>query len=260
MPADSSVNQIRQKVTELSCEYFDSLKSPKRSLVNHFVKSARKNWSRRCISDSTGKHLNYGQTLVSAIALAEKIDKLAKPDAKVGILLPPSAGGALANLAITISGKIAVNLNYVTGQDSRDFAVEQCRIECIISSRSFLEKAGISSTSDGFVFLEDIATQIDYKAKLKAYLKARFGPLYLLTKGRRRFGDDLATVIFSSGSSGRPKGVMLSHHNIISNIEALRIVIQIKPDDNLCGVLPFFHSFGFNCGLWLPLISGVSVS
>ncbi len=260
MPAKSSVSQIRQKVTELSCDYFDSLKSPKRSLVNHFVRSARKNWSKRCISDSTGKRLNYGQTLASTIALAERIDKLARPDAKVGILLPSSVGGALANLAITISSRIAVNLNHVTGQEARNFAVEQCGIKCIISSRSFLEKAGISSDLEGLVFLEDIAAQIDWKTKLKSYLKARLLPLYLLTKGRCHFGDDLATVIFSSGSSGRAKGVMLSHHNIISNIEALRVVIQIKPDDNLCGVLPFFHSFGFNCGLWLPLISGVSVS
>ncbi|MCK4914053.1 MAG: MFS transporter, partial [Planctomycetes bacterium] len=260
MPAESSVSEIRQKVTELSCDYFDSLKSPKRSLVNHFIRSARKNWSRRCISDSTGKNLNYGQTLVSVMSLAKRINKLAKPDAKVGILLPPSVGGALANLAVTISGRIAVNLNYVAGQDSRDFAVEQCGIKCIISSRAFLEKAGISSALDGLVFIEDIAAQIDSRAKLKAYLKARFSPLYLLTKGNCNCSDDLATVIFSSGSSGSPKGVMLSHHNIISNIEALRIVIQIKPDDNLCGVLPFFHSFGFNCGLWLPLISGVSVS
>lgn len=260
MPAESSVDQIRQKVTELSCEYFDSLKSPKRSLVSHFIKSARKNWSKKCITDSTGKCLNYGQTLISAIALAERIDKLAKPDAKVGILLPPSAGGALANLAITISGRVAVNLNYTASKEACDAAIEKCRIKCVISSRGFLEKVTDYSDFEGLVFLEDIITKIDPKAKLKAYLKARFVPLYLLTRKRQRYGDDLATVIFSSGSSGTPKGIMLSHHNIISNIEAVRIVIQIKPNDNLCGILPFFHSFGFNCGLWLPLISGVSVS
>lgn len=260
MPADSSVSQIRQKVTELSCDYFDSLKSAKRSLVNCFVKSARKNWSKRCISDSTGKKLNYGQTLTSSIALAERIEKITKPDDKVGILLPPSVGGALANLAIAISGRIAVNLNYTTSNDARNFAIKQCGINCIISSRTFLEKSGISNNLKGLVFFEELVAQIDWQIKLKAYLKARFAPLYLLTKGRGHFGDNLATVLFSSGSSGRPKGVCLSHHNIISNIEAVRIVISIKPDDNLCGVLPFFHSFGFNCGLWLPLISGVSVS
>jgi acyl-[acyl-carrier-protein]-phospholipid O-acyltransferase/long-chain-fatty-acid--[acyl-carrier-protein] ligase len=253
------VSQIRQKVTELSCDYFNGLKTPKRSLAGHFVKSARKNWTKRCISDSTGKSLNYGKTLTAAIALAKKIDALASGSENVGICLPPSSGGALANLAVTISGRVAVNMNYTAGRDAIDFATEECGIKCVISSRKFLEKAEISISQDGLVYLEDIASRIDRKEKLIAYLKARFMPLCLLTMGRRRFGDDLATVIFSSGSSGKPKGVMLSHHNIISNIEAIRIVIQIRPDDNLCGILPFFHSFGFNCGLWLPLISGVSV-
>ncbi|MHC4122564.1 MAG: acyl-[ACP]--phospholipid O-acyltransferase [Planctomycetota bacterium] len=260
MPTDSSVSQIRQKVTELSCEYFDSLKSPKRSLIYHFVKTARKNWQKRCISDSTGKRLNYGQTLLSAIALAERIDEIAEADAKVGILLPPSTGGALGNLAVTVSGRIAVNLNYTISDEARSVAIAECGIRCIISSRSFLEKAGISGTLDGVVFLEDIATKVEWPARVKAYLKARFLPLILLTKGRKRCGDELATVIFSSGSSGKPKGVKLSHHNIISNIEAVRMVIHIRQDDNFCGVLPFFHSFGFNCGLWFPLISGVSIS
>jgi len=260
MSADSSVTEIRQKVTELSCEYFDTLKSPKRSLVSHFIRSARKNWSKRCISDSTDTRLNYGQTLVGAITLAEKIDEFAEPGAKVGILLPPSVGGALANVAITISGRIAVNLNYVTGQEARSLALEQCGIKLVVSSRAFLEKMRICDLLQGGVFLEDIVTRIGLKAKLKAYLKARFIPVYLLTKALQHSGDDLATVILSSGSSGKPKGVMLSHHNIISNTEALGMVIQLSPQDNLCGMLPFFHSFGFNCGLWLPLISGVSVS
>lgn len=260
LPADSSIEFIRQKVSELSCDYFNSLKSPKRSLSRLFIKAARKNWSKRCIADSTGKHLNYGQTLISAIALADKLCKQINQDEKIGILLPPSAAGAIANLAVTISGRVSVNLNYVTGQEARNFAIEQCGIKCIISSQTFLEKAGISSNLQGLVLMEDLADNIKKFKKFKTYVKARFLPLPLLTKGRYRYGDDLTTVIFSSGSSGTPKGIMLSHHNIISNIEALRMVIQIQANDNLCGVLPFFHSFGFNCSLWLPLISGVSVS
>ena len=260
LPADSPVSQIRQKVTELSCDHFNSLKSSKRSLVHEFVKIARKNWRRHSISDSTGQKLNYGQTLVKTIAVADKLGELIKAGDKVGILLPPSAGGAIANLAVTAAGAISVNLNYTIDDQSRADAVGQCGIKYIISSRTFLEKAKISCSFGEVVFIEDIASGIDFKAKVKAYLKARLWPIRLLTRGRKYSGDDLATVIFSSGSSGRPKGVMLSHHNIISNVEAIRMVINISADDDLCGVLPFFHSFGFNCGLWMPLISGVSVS
>ena len=260
LPAGSSASQIRQKVMELSCDYFNGLKSGARSLACHFIASAKKNWRKRCISDSTGKRLSYGRTLTSVLALASQIDKLTQSQDKVGILLPPSAGGALVNLAVTLLGKVAVNLNYTTSEEVRNLAVNQCDIKCIISSRGFTEKAGLAETTKGLVFLEDIAAKIKLPARIGAYLKARFVPLFFLTIGRRRWGDDPATVIFSSGSTGRPKGVLLSHHNILSNIEGLRMVVRIKAQDNLCGVLPFFHSFGFNCALWLPLVSGVSVA
>jgi acyl-[acyl-carrier-protein]-phospholipid O-acyltransferase/long-chain-fatty-acid--[acyl-carrier-protein] ligase len=260
MPAGSSASQIRQKVLELSCDYFNSLKSPDRSLAYQFVRTARKNRRKRCILDSTGKRLNYGEALAGALALAGEINKLTRSQDKVGILLPPSAGGALVNLAVILLGKVAVNLNYTTSEEARLDAVNQCNIKCIISSRSFMEKAGVSNDTPGLVFLEDIAAKIKLPARVGAYLKARFVPLFLLTRGRCHWGDDPAAVIFSSGSTGRPKGVLLSHHNILSNIEALRMVIRIQPGDNLCGVLPFFHSFGFNCALWLPVVSGVSVT
>ncbi|HIJ67384.1 MAG TPA: MFS transporter [Planctomycetes bacterium] len=261
LPAGSSANQIRQKVIELSCDYFNSLKSKSRSLACHFVRSARKNWQKRCISDSTGKRLNYAQTLTSSLALARQIDKITSLQEKVGILLPPSAGAAIVNLAVTLSGKIAVNLNYTTSEQVRLDVVNQCNIKCIISSRSFIEKAKLGGeTTQGLVFLEDIAAKIRPPARVAAYIKARFVPLFFLTMGRLRWGDDAATIVFSSGSTGKPKGVMLSHHNILSNIEAVRMVIRVQPRDNLCGVLPFFHSFGFNCALWFPIVNGVSVS
>jgi len=273
MLPDSSVSRIKQGVSELSCEYFNGLKSTRRSLAEHFVQVARKNWRRRCISDSTGKQrgpqthsfapgvpLTYAEALISSIMLADRIAKKTEGQDKIGILLPPCVGGALANLAVTMLGKVAVNISYVGSQQVRQSAIEQCGAGCIISSRSFVERLGNVGDLPGSVFLEDIIGGIKRGAKLKAYLKARFMPRRFLSNARNFHADDLATVIFSSGTSGQPKGVMLSHHNVLSNIEALRAVFQINSDDNLCGVLPFFHSFGFTCTLWLPLVSGVSAS
>jgi len=260
LPADSSANLVRQKVAELSCDYFNSLKSSKRSLPYLFIKAARKNWRKRCISDSTGKRLNYGHTLVSSLVLCEAIKKLSKQSEKIGIVLPPSAGAALANLAVTLCERIPVNLNFTAGREVMSYAVEKCGIKNIISSRKFVEKAQISFGEENIIYLEDMAKAVTKRLIIKAYFKAKFLPIKFLAAKMRQGGDELATVIFSSGSSGRPKGVCLSHHNLISNIEAVRMVVMIRAGDNLCGVLPFFHSFGFNCGFWLPLISGVSVS
>ena len=230
------------------------------SLGEHFVRIARENWSRRCISDSTGKNLSYGQTLVAALALSAKLDKLEPYPDKIAIMLPPSVGAALANFAVSLLGKVAVNLNYIVSEQTIKSSLAQCEVKCIISSRSFLEKIKKFEDLPGLIFLEDIVAGLKFTTKLKAYIKARFLPPQLLANASRHSADDLATIIFSSGSSGRPKAVMLSHNNIISNIKALTSVFHLKTDDNLCAVLPFFHSFGFTCSLWLPVISGVSAA
>jgi len=229
------------------------------TLAGHFIRAARKNRRRRCISDSTGKRLNYGQCLSAAIALAGWIEQIAENQQMIGILLPPSCGAALANIAVTLAGKVTVNLNYRLGREVIQSAIEQCGIKTIISSREFIKIAGGLADLPEVVFLEDIVSQIKLKDKLKAYLKGFFLPVKILTKAASG-GDGLATVIFSSGSTGRPKGVMLSHKNILSNIESMLKVFRLEPDDNLCGVLPFFHSFGFTCGLWMPLVGGISAS
>lgn len=260
MPTNSAADLMRQKVSELSCEYFEGLKTSRRSLGDHFVQVARKNWRRHCICDSTGRRLNYGKTLVSALALGAEIEQLASDRERIGVLLPPSAAAVFSNLAITVLGKVPVNLSYVVSQEAREHAVKQCGVKSIISSRRFVEKVEGIAGMPGIVFLEDIAKRITRPSKLKAYLKARLVPRRFLTRARRFGADDLATVIFTSGSSGRPKGVMLSHHNILSNVEAARMVFRFRPSDDVCAILPFFHAFGFTCTLWLPLLSGVSAS
>ena len=260
LSSDATAPQMRQKVQELSCDYYDSQKSPNRSLARIFVRAARRHRRRRCICDSTGRKLNYGKTLTSAIALSRQVDRLAEGQGKVGILLPPSAAGVLANIAVTMSGRISVNLNYVASEEARRSAINQCRLTCIISSRAFAEKIEHIDALPGVLYLEDIVKEITPGDKIRAWLKSYLVPSRMLTRSHRFCGDSIATIIFSSGSTGTPKGVMLSHHNIISNAEALRKVIKVDQRDNLCVVLPFFHSFGFTCGLWLPLLTDISAS
>jgi len=231
-----------------------------KTLGERFVGTARGCWGRRCISDSTGKSLNYGQTLVSTALLREEIKRIAGRDKMVGIFLPPSVASAVVNMAVSLSGKISVNLNYISSEEVLGNSIQQCGLRCIISSRSFLAKRNVLKASQGIVFIEDMVESFRWFDKLYAYMKARFWKRELLSDLRGRCGGEAATVIFSSGSSGKPKGVVLSHHNIISNIESLVSVIRFESDDNLCVVLPFFHSFGYTCGLWLPLLNGISAS
>ena len=178
----------------------------------------------------------------------------------VGVLLPPSVGGVLANLALMLMGKIPVNLNYTAAEGSLRSAVQQCGITTIITSHAFLEKVPSLPQLEGMVMLEDILPTVNGQDRLMALLKARLFPVRLLCNREGFTADSVATVIFSSGSTGEPKGVMLTHHNIMSNIEAFRMVFRATLNDNVCSALPFFHSLGFTATLWFPLVTGFSAA
>jgi acyl-[acyl-carrier-protein]-phospholipid O-acyltransferase/long-chain-fatty-acid--[acyl-carrier-protein] ligase len=175
----------------------------------------------------------------------------------VGVLLPSTVAGALVNLSLTLRGAVPVNLNFTAGADVMQSAIEQCGIRTVITSRAFLAKAKIQPLP-GTVYIEDLLKSATPSAKLRAYLAARFAPAALLSAGGRT-PDSLAAVIFSSGSTGVPKGVMLSHYNVISNIDAIAQLFWINSSDRIVGVLPFFHSFGFTVTIWFPLLAGCGV-
>ncbi|QWV92944.1 acyl-[ACP]--phospholipid O-acyltransferase [Geomonas oryzisoli] len=260
LPATSPAVEVRQKVAELSCDYFASRKEQRRPLPEYFIRTARQNWGRRAVADTSGKNLSYGRTVTGAVALADKLEGLIGTEEHVGLLLPASAGGVLANLALSMLGRVTVNLNFTASEASLRSAIDQCGIRTVITSRAFLEKIPTLPHLEGMICLEDVAPTISGLDKLVALFKARLYPTSLLCRCNGFHADRSATVIFSSGSTGEPKGVMLSHHNIMSNIEALRMVFRVDLNDNICSALPFFHSLGFTATLWFPLTSGFSAA
>src|SRR5262249_35488156 len=157
-------------------------------------------------------------------------------------------------------GKVPVNLNFTAGAEATESALEQCGITTIVTSRRFVEKAKLPERP-GMVFVEDIAASITplRKATLATLCFLLPGALIAhLFKLRRQQPDDVATVLFSSGSTGVPKGVLLSHHNLLSNVEGVAQILWIAPEDKMMGVLPFFHAFGLTGCLWVPLLSGIA--
>src|SRR5262249_37688319 len=136
----------------------------------------------------------------------------------------------------------------------------QCELQTVITSRAFLERVKLD-VPDKAIYLEDLAANPKVSEKLAALLMSWLFPARLLERalGQKTAAkpDDLATVIFSSGSTGDPKGVMLSHFNLSANIEQAEQIFNLSGNDRVLGVLPFFHSFGFTMTLWMPAATGM---
>jgi len=259
MPSSSSAAQVRESVLELSAKSFDLKKNRKRTLGQMFITTARRRWFSPALADSTGHSLTFGKALISAVAISGEIESISRGQGNIGILLPSSVGGALANTAVTILGKVPVNINFTSSSESIASSIRQCEIKTVISSRKFLEKMDGLSMPQGTVFIEDIVLRISIWSKICAFFKAQLWPAGLLMRHRNPGPDDVATIVFSSGSTGEPKGIMLTHHNLISNIESFLMLMHFGETDKMCGILPFFHSFGFTCTLWCPMLRGFPV-
>jgi acyl-[acyl-carrier-protein]-phospholipid O-acyltransferase/long-chain-fatty-acid--[acyl-carrier-protein] ligase len=260
LPSNSTVQEVRQAVLDLESNAAQYRRAARDLLHNRFIRIAKRRWFSFCMADTTGTELTWGKTLIGSRLLASWVRNHCATDSMVGVLLPASVGGALANIAVSLAGKVPVNLNFTAGRDAAASAVQQCGIKTILTSRVFLAKANVEKL-DGMVFLEELRKQFAPRQKILTLLSSLVLPSGWLQRrhSRNQRPHDLATIIFSSGSTGTPKGVMLSHHNIVSNIESVCQVIQFNSSDRVMGVLPFFHSFGFTGTLWLPLLAGFGV-
>jgi len=263
MPAsEATADRVRQAILELGSNAVECRKNKGDKLHLRFVRQARKNWSKFAMADSSGRQLTFGQTLSGSLLVADWVRRENSTAEMIGVLLPASIGGALANIGVTMTGVGPVNLNFTAGREAMASAIEQCGITTVLTSRLFLAKAKLD-VPDGTVYVEDVFARATKFRKALAWLNARLLPASLLVKRyavRKSTPDTLATVIFSSGSTGTPKGVMLSHYNLISNIEAIAQLFWIDEHDRIIGVLPFFHSFGFTVTVWLPLVAGCGVA
>lgn len=256
LPAATPAHEVRQASAELASQSFAERAEAGDTLPARFIRTARANWGKFAMADSMGRELTYGKALIGASLLAGAVRKRTGDDAMVGVLLPATVGGALANLGVSLAGKTPVNLNFTAGKDAMDAAVAQCKIRTVLTSKTFLAKAKLDEPA-GAVYIEDLLKEFGGGSKVLAAAKCKLLPQSWLRPSVKP--DSLATVIFSSGSTGVPKGVMLSHFNIVSNCDAVLEVFNLDDQDRIIGILPFFHSFGFMATVWLPILAGCGV-
>jgi acyl-[acyl-carrier-protein]-phospholipid O-acyltransferase / long-chain-fatty-acid--[acyl-carrier-protein] ligase len=260
LPSTATAAEVRLAIQTLGCELAMERRPADESLGRQFIRTAKHHWSSFAMADSNTAPMTFGQTLTASLLLSKWVRRRLTGETNVGLLLPASVGGALANIAVSLAGKVPVNLNFTAGREAMAVAIEKCGIRTILSSRRFLSKAGLEPL-EGMVYLEDVLPAFAGAARLRTFVVARLFPSWALNRlyAVRSAGDALATIVFSSGSTGTPKGVMLTHRNILANVDAIGQLYELTRDDVMIGVLPFFHSFGFTGTLWFPAISGFGV-
>src|SRR5713101_4274 len=253
--------EARQAVQDLSAEAFERRKQHMQTLPRSFLHTARRHAFRFAMADGQTPKLNYLAVLARTLFLARRLRKYWRGQEMVGVLLPPSIPGALVNLAAMLTGKVPVNLNYTASNETLESCAKQCDLKTVITARAFLERVHVELPVEP-VLLEDLAKAPRLGERVCAALAACL-PARILEKfagaERQVWLDDVATIIFSSGSTGEPKGVVLTHYNVAANVEQLNQVFLLHSNDRIMGILPFFHSFGFTGTLCLPAATGIGV-
>jgi acyl-[acyl-carrier-protein]-phospholipid O-acyltransferase/long-chain-fatty-acid--[acyl-carrier-protein] ligase len=258
-PVDNPVDmhQVRQAVQALGATAVEQRASRASGLGRYFVRTCKKRKRGSKVGDSLGNELSGGGLLTRSLILRRLLVRhvLADDEPFVGLLMPPSVAGVVANMACTLARRVPVNLNYTVTAEVINECIRQAGIRHVITSRQFMERVKLDVDVE-LVYLEDFRSKAGVWDKLACAVAAYAVPAGMLERSlglHRVSGEDLATIIFTSGSTGVPKGVMLTQTNIGSNVDAIEQIIHLHRSDVLVGVLPFFHSFGYTVCLWAAM-------
>ena len=266
--SDSDTQIVKKAVIDLSIEGWKNYANRLPCVPKAWIYSAKEVGNGLCMADSTGVEVSGDRFITGVVMMASSLSPIVKKSQNLGVLLPTSVGGSMGNMALLSLGKTIVNLNYSSGEDSLLYSLDIADITQIVTSKKFITKLkakgfDLSKVLDNVevIYLEDIKHSM---SKTKAILTlglVKIAPAWLLSLCfvKSSDTDDTVAILFSSGSEGRPKGIALTHKNIMGNIKQTVTVLNPKEDDIMLGTLPIFHSFGLTVTTLLPLIEGIPV-
>ncbi len=230
-----------------------------RTIFSAIAQAAKKHgFSRVALEDPVSGSLTYRKLLIGARLLGEKLQDLAPEGQSVGLMLPNANAAAAVLLGLISANRPPAMINFSAGAANIISACAAAKVEVIVTSRAFIDKAKLQALvervgeSVAFLYLEDLREKISGLDKLRAFFNSG-SPISAAAP------DDCAAILFTSGSEGAPKGVALSHRNILCNVAQAASRIDFGRQDKVFNILPIFHSFGLTGGLLLPLVSGVPI-
>lgn len=259
---------IADEVTDLS-KWYQAVPHEKRmmppgdTLTEVFVNTCKKLGKQPACGDLRSGIMTYSDMLIRSIILAELIRKM--PGDTIGIMLPASAVASVCVFAVLLAGKTPVMVNWTVGPRHLESVVKFADPEVVLSSWSFidrLEGVDLTPIEDRLILLEDMRRDIGLSAKIRGFILSKRSTASILKtlnpKGAHH--SDNAVILFTSGTESMPKGVPLTHDNILSNQRSALNDVDLFSDDVLYGILPPFHTFGFSVSCLLPFLAGIKVA
>ena len=259
---DATAETVRRRMLDMSEAAFQARPELQAHVGRECIRALRRRFFKPVVTDAYAhRSLKGGALLAVGIVFAQWLKKNV-PEKRVGVVLPPGAGATIANLALMLADKVPVNLNFTAGRAANESAIARAGLRRVITAPAMMEQV------KDFPWPEN---RIDLAATLKAFspkVLKRWGALALVApmpvlarwlelplKGDR----EEAALLFTSGSAGEPKGVVLTHRNLIANIAQIGAILAQFELGSILGCLPVFHSFGFTVTVWWPLLGGPHV-
>jgi len=234
----------------------------RQTLFEALLNAQRVNGRKQLIAEDVERNpIGYGRFVLGSLVLGRQLAPLTRKGEYVGVMLPNSVGAVVAFFALQAFGRVPAMLNFSTGTKNMIAALTAARIKTVLTSRRFVETARMTETVESLgahaeiIYLEDLKDRISVVDRVWGAISS---PFARSIHKRLRIGpDDPAVVLFTSGSEGTPKGVVLSHANLLANRYQLAARIDFNPTDIVFNALPIFHSFGLTGGTLLPILSGI---
>lgn len=255
---------LSQQIRQLLLRARFETKDIDRLLFSQLVDSCRTyGWGREALAD-LGRRITCRKLVAAQFVVGDALEKMAGSEGRIGVLLPTSVATAIVFFGCHIAGLVPAMLNFSAGKRSVLASADLAGIRTVVTSRLFVEKGGLEELVGAIkgggiriVHLEDLRERTTLAQRLGGLLRAHFPERsFNASPGAGKTPEDPAVVLFTSGSEGVPKGVALSHRNLVANIAQVSTLTDLTCEDRILNVLPTFHSFGLTAGMLLPLFSG----
>ncbi len=265
MDINSTKEDVKREVENLSVPAWQNYIKRQKSIQEMWIENSNSDFF---IADSTGAKFSNKKFTAITLLMAKKLKAFLKDEKNIGIIMPSTIAGSLVNMAIFSLGKTVVNLNYSSGDDSLSYAIDLADINSIITSKQAITKLKAKGFDledvlkyKNIIYLEDLKPLITKFESVKMFLQILILPKIALKKLyiTPRDMNDTAVILYSSGSEGRPKGIELTHKNIVGNIKQINSLIAPSDKDVILGTLPIFHSLGLTVTTLFPLLESIPV-